>query len=173
MWIPIAFALIIAVGLAVLWPYLRPRSLTTDIVDIDPRLAELYSQRDTLYKAARDARFDLDMGKLSVDDYEQQSAKIKQQAASVLRSLDQVEQSLLSPEVNARIEAEVAAHRQAGKRAPAQGDDAALEAAIAAARRTRSSAANGKTDRFCGKCGAPIHAQDRFCGRCGQIARSD
>ncbi|MCS7040136.1 MAG: hypothetical protein RMN24_12815, partial [Anaerolineae bacterium] len=74
MWIVVALLLLLAAGVVILWPYLRPREAlptAAEAVALDPRLAELYEQREMLYKAIRDARFDLEMGKLSPADYEQ------------------------------------------------------------------------------------------------------
>ncbi len=176
MWILAALLLIVGVGVFILWPYLRPQpSFADPVVDIDPRLTELYDQRDFLYGAVRDARLDLETGKLSQEDYDQHEAGLKQQAAVVLRSIDEVEQSLSSPQMDAAMEAEIIAVRRAPDRALVGGDDDAVEAAIAVARRRNggngAAPAAVRADRFCGHCGGPLKTGDRFCGRCGQALR--
>lgn len=181
MWILAALLLIIGVGVFILWPYLRPqRSFADPVVDIDPRLTELYDQRDFLYGAVRDARLDLETGKLSQEDYDRHEANLKQQAAVVLRSIDEVEQSLSSPQLDAEMEAEISALRQSPDRVVAVADDDAVEAAIAVARRRNggngaasvATATTVRVDRFCGHCGGPLKTGDRFCGRCGQATRA-
>jgi len=158
MWILISLLLILLAGAAVLWPFLRPQAVgAIPTAGVDPRLAELYSQRDMLYQAVRDARFDLQTGKLSQEDYDQQSVRLKQNAATVLRQIDQLEAQLASPELDAKIEAEVAAAREMPpslKKSTGNGD----------AKR----AGRAKTGRFCGKCGASLQPNDVFCGKCGE-----
>ena len=169
MWILAALLLIVLTGLAVFWPYLRPQPQAIG-AETDPRLAELYSRRDMLYQAIRDARFDMEMGKLSAEDYEQQSSQLKQQAADVLRAIDAVEGEIMSPALAAKVEAEVAAARLAAAKAAVggNGSDEALEATIATARRARP-ATPVVASRFCTQCGSPLTEGDRFCGKCGKV----
>ncbi|HEY53239.1 MAG TPA: zinc-ribbon domain-containing protein [Caldilineae bacterium] len=157
MWFLIALLLILLAGAVVLWPFLRPQPVgAVPATGEDPRLAELYSQRDMLYQAIRDARFDLQTGKLSQEDYDQQAARLKQNAAAVLRQIDQLETQLVSPKLDAEIEAEVMSAREippALKKSASNGE---------VKRVTRAS-----TDRFCGRCGASLRPNDVFCGKCG------
>lgn len=178
MWILAALVLLIVAGLAIFWPYLRPQATAIPRADIDPRLIELYTQRDRLYRSVRDARLDMETGKLSQPDYEQQTAQLKQQAADVLRKIDTVEQDLLSPQMDAQLEAEITAVRGGADGRASVGDE--VEAAIAAARRRNGGAPvtgsepgpAGRGDRFCGHCGKPLQVGDRFCGKCGQAIRA-
>ena len=112
MWSFISLLLILIVTAAVLWPYLRPQRLAPAAVELDPRLAELSLQRDMLYQAIRDAQFDLETGKLTAEDYAGQSARLKQQAAEVLRAIDGLAAQLVAPAIDQQIEAAVAAARQ-------------------------------------------------------------
>lgn len=159
MWILISLLLVLLAGTAILWPYLRPQPVDAlPAATVDPRLLELYTQRDMLYQAVRDARFDLQTGKLSQEDYDQQSARLKQNAVSVLQEIDEQEKNLASPEMDAQIEAEVAAAREMPeplKRSTSNGGE------VKRAGRT--------TDRFCGKCGASLRLNDSFCGKCGEV----
>ena len=158
MWILISLLLVLLAGAAVLWPFLRPQPVgAIPTAGVDPQLTELYSQRDMLYQAVRDARFDLQTGKLSQEDYDQQSTHLKQNAAAVLRQIDQLEAQLASPELDAKIEAEVAAAREMHpslKKSTSNGD-------VKRAARTT-------TERFCGQCGASLRTNDVFCGKCGR-----
>jgi hypothetical protein len=171
MWLIAAFFLILLSGMAILWPYWRPQVALGPTADVDPRLVDLYAQRDKLYQAVRDARLDLQTGKLSTVDFEQHEAGLKQRAAEVLRAIDQVEADLLSPQLDASLEAEIAAARL-GPGA----DDHAVEASIAAVRRSRQGGVAKPVavaaDRFCGHCGGPLQVGDRFCGKCGQAVRA-
>jgi len=161
MWILISLLLVLLAGAAILWPYLRPQAVgALPAATVDPQLVELYAQRDMLYQAVRDARFDLQTGKLSQEDYDQQSTRLKQNAASVLQAIDELETNLASPEMDAQIEAEVAAAREMPeplKKSTSNGGE------VKRAGRT--------TDRFCGKCGASLRASDSFCGKCGESLR--
>jgi len=172
MWLIAALVLMLLTGLVIFWPYLRPQVALGPAVDLDPRLVDLYAQRDKLYQAVRDARLDLETGKLTAGDFEQHEAGLKQRAAEVLRAIDQVEGDLLSSQLDARLEAEIAAARSARG-----SDDHSLEASIAAARRSRQGGgvlapAVAGADRFCGHCGNPLQMGDRFCGKCGQAVRA-
>ena len=157
MWILIAFLLVILAGVAILWPFLRPQSVSVVATAyVDPKLVELYTQRDMLYQAVRDANFDLQTGKLSQEDYELQTTRLKQNAALVLQQIDDLETHLATPELDAAIEAQVSAARNIPeplKKTTSNGGDV-----------KRASKA---TNRFCGQCGTPLRPGDRFCGKCG------
>lgn len=159
LWILVSVLLVLAAAAFVLWPYLRPQPSSAGGVDLDPRLIELYSKRDMLYQAVRDARFDQQTGKLSEEDFEQQSARLKHRAATVLRSIDKVEAELTSPRFDQQIETAVAALRQMPSALKTSTGNGAASFAPAA-----------QTAGFCTKCGEQLKAGDRFCGRCGQPA---
>ncbi|MCP4168523.1 MAG: hypothetical protein GY759_21885 [Chloroflexi bacterium] len=154
MWILVTALLIFAVAVAIFWPYLRPKNAGTESVAIDPRLAGLYSDRDMLYQSVRDAQFDRETGKLSDEDYEQQSTRMKRRAAAVLRKIDVLESELVSPELDAQVEQEITLAREM----PTE---------------LKTSANNGRSkgDRFCGQCGTTLKGRDRFCAQCGASVR--
>lgn len=160
MWFIIAFLLILIVAAGVLWPYLRPQRLAPATVELDPRLTELYMQRDMLYQAIRDAQFDLETGKLSQEDFAGQSGHLKQQAAETLRAIDTLEAQLVAPAIDQQIEAAVAAARQMP---PALKSSAGNGHAPLPAPRAQTASV------FCTQCGAPLRADDRFCARCGSV----
>ncbi len=161
MWLFIALALILLAAVVVLWPYLRRESELETELEPDSRLTELYYERDRLYQAIRDAQFDLEMGKLSQEDYQVQVARLKHRAAAVLRDIDQLEQQLFSPELDASLEEEI---RRA--RVGANGKQRRIEEPLPAT--VPAAAANDQAaSRFCGRCGAALKPGDRFCGQCG------
>ena len=153
MWILLVILLTLLAGAAVLLPFVRAQAAIIDIPDLTPRLTELYARRDMLYQAVRDARFDLQTGKLSLEDYQEQATRLKLEAANVLRAIDEVEAELVSPELDAQIEADVAAARAMPASLKVSVSNGEVKAAAA--------------DRFCGKCGARLRPGDRFCGKCG------
>ncbi len=159
MWILVSFVLTLIAAAVIFGPYLRQPSLRLGNTSIDPKLAALYSRRDALYQALRDAKFDLETGKLSEEDYARQSTLLKHQAADVLRSIDQLEASLIAPELDARIEKMVAERRH-------EPDE--LKRSTPRAETSARSAAAG----FCTQCGAILTPGDRFCGKCGQPLRN-
>ncbi|NOX62522.1 MAG: hypothetical protein GXP42_11355 [Chloroflexi bacterium] len=161
MWILISLFFIVLVGVVVLWPYLRQEPELEKTVEADPRLTALYSERDRLYQAIRDAKFDLETGKLSQEDFQNQSAQLKHRAAAVLRAIDELEEQLFPPELDAALEAEI-------RRARMGVNGGQSHAAVEESPRVRTPAGHGETrDRFCGRCGSALQAGDRFCGACG------
>lgn len=156
MWYLVTFILLLVAGAAILSPFFRQQPAVVGGAGIDPRLADLYAQRDMLYQALRDAKFDLETGKLSEEDFARQSTRLKHQAAEVLRRIDQLEQQLIPPALDERIEDLVAERRQQPQ---------ALKRSLP--RATTPAATAG----FCTQCGAPLAANDRFCGKCGQPIR--
>lgn len=153
LWIVITLLLVLAAGGAILWPYLRPQSVSALDVELDPRLAEMYGRREMLYQALRDIRFDRQTGKLSEEDYETQTSRLKHEAADVLRAIDKLEDRLVPAELDQRIETAVAAVRQ-----------------IPAVLKSNNGHTPTAAAQFCTQCGGPLRAEDRFCGRCGQPA---
>ncbi len=153
LWILIAFFLLLLAGVIILLPFFRPPALAEPDGAVDHKLLSLYIRRDQLYQAIREAKFDLDTGKLSPEDYERQVARLKRQAASVLRAIDKREASLVSPEWDEQIEAQVRTARS--------GRTARRPAVV-----TTVSAKAGRA-RYCPQCGARLEAEDRFCPACG------
>lgn len=153
LWIFITLLLVSTAAAAILWPYLRPQSASTLDVELDPRLEELYGRREMLYQALRDIRFDRQTGKLSQEDYEVQTSRLKHEAADVLRDIDKLEDRLLPAELDQHIETAVAAVRQ-----------------IPAALKSSNGHTPTAAAQFCTQCGGPLRTEDRFCGRCGQPA---
>ncbi|HEY80581.1 MAG TPA: zinc ribbon domain-containing protein [Anaerolineae bacterium] len=159
MWLLIAFLLLLAATVAILAPFFRAATSAAPDVDVDPTLLALYNRRDQLYQAIREAKFDLDTGKLSPEDYERHVANLKRQAASVLKAIDRRQAALATAELDAQVEEMV---RQERKSRPAFSAQPAMATLSASAGATGTSAA-----RYCPQCGARVQAKDRFCPACG------
>jgi RNA polymerase subunit RPABC4/transcription elongation factor Spt4 len=133
---------------------------------------ELLAQRDAVFQALRELRFDHEVGKITDEDYVAFEASLKQTAANSLRALDEWEAGT-DRELDKAIESALASR-------------AAAIAAGAIACSNCGHLASGE-DKFCGQCGAilpeaataapavqacpncgrPFEAADRFCGGCG------
>jgi hypothetical protein len=101
-------------------------------------LDELLAQRDAVFQALRELRFDHEVGKITDEDYAVFEASLKQTAANSLRVLDEWE-SGATRDLQEVFEASAAA-------------------------RAAAMAAGGIA---CPRCGRPAGAEDKFCGRCG------
>ena len=90
----IAVALLVGVAVvAVAWPFLSPERGRPDdrLSDEDRRRIELLERRDAAYAALRDLEQDHRTGKVNGEDYAAERANLRQEAASVLRMLDQLD----------------------------------------------------------------------------------
>ena len=153
-WIIIAFFLLLLAGVVILLPLFKPTTPAAPDDAVDPKLLALYTKRDQLYQAIREAKFDLDTGKLSPEDYERQVANLKRQAANVLRAIDKREANLVPPEWDEQIEEQVRAERR---------DRAASRPVMVTAAVTSGE----PQTRYCPQCGARLNPGDRFCPACG------
>jgi len=145
---------LILIGLAVAaiaWPLFKERNetaegLLAEETASDP-MAELLEQRDAVYQALRELRFDYQVGKVSEDDYRAFDAQLKTQAVATLKAIDALKQVEADSDLDSRIEAEITALCQVN------GADSAASAAI----------------NVCPQCGYSLRTSDRFCGNCGAV----
>jgi hypothetical protein len=132
-----AFAALLAVAYPILarTPGTAPASVpASEVVD------ELLAQRDTVFQALRELRFDHEVGKITDEDYVAFEGNLKQSAANSLRALD-------------RWEAEA---------------DSELDEAIEGVQVSRAAAISA-AEMVCPICGHPAGREDKFCGRCGAV----
>lgn len=112
-----ALVLIALAALAIAWPLWKERegrqgANWTEAAVIDP-LEELLEQRNSTYRAIRELRFDYQVGKVSEADYQAFDAQLKSQAVAVLKQIDALAAAEADSALDARVEAEIAALRQA------------------------------------------------------------
>jgi hypothetical protein len=156
--------------LAVAYPILVKGSVSEPMAaSAEETVDELLAQRDAVFQALRELRFDHEVGKITDEDYVVFEGSLKQTAANTLRALDKWESGAdrdLDAAVEAAVAARVVALAAGGITCPRCGQPA------------------GPDDRFCGRCGAPlpeaaaeslcpncgrpVEAGDQFCAGCGQ-----
>lgn len=112
----------------------------------------LLAERENVLAALRDLDFDFRTGKVAAEDYEAQRAALVTQGAAVLQQLDASAANGEPPadDLEAEIEAAIAAHRQSAKK-PSRAPVSPVTASA----------------QVCSSCGAAIRAGDRFCAACG------
>ncbi len=156
-----ARALVGIAAAAIAFPLLReredPESVETmeDLDTVSDPLVELESQRDAIYQAIRELRFDFEVGKVSETDYNIFDSQLKAQAVAVLKEIDALQAAEANPELDARLEAEIAALRHVNGSGPPK-----------PVQREAVPAGAGAIN-FCPQCGTKVRAGDRFCGKCG------
>lgn len=157
-------------------PFLRPQkeSVQTQAAEgAEHQRSSLLAQRDRLLTALQELDFDQRLGKIPAEDYPEMRSTMLQEAALVLRKLDEIQGSAQQESVEDRIEKVIAARRadaavvRSGNgaeavRVAARPNDE-LENQIASRKRERQEKSTG----FCPKCGKPALKSDRFCSRCG------
>ena len=172
-------ALIFVVALFVSRPFLAANSAADEQPVLsdsaEHRRSTLMAERDRLLTAIQELDFDQRLGKIPAEDYPAMRAALMQNAALVLRRLDEFQTQGQAGSVEDRIEEAVAARRAdaaAGRAAAvpaiaaaAAGADGDLEEMLAARRRQRDEKSSG----FCPKCGRPVKKSDRFCSKCGTV----
>ncbi len=161
----IAFVVLLSVGiwLAVLEPLLNvPPTAGEDdrgarTLDV---LEDLYARRDTLYASIKELEFDRRVGKIGEEDFQRFSARLKREAADVLRRIEEVKQAQAI--FRERLEAQVQALSAIAS------DGAVLEEPPEQVERPAPSAI---APRFCTQCGHRLQPGDRFCSQCGTPVR--
>jgi uncharacterized OB-fold protein len=130
-----ALALLLVVAALIAQPLLGPRR---PAVLPESERDRLERERKRIVRAIREVDFDRRTGKLDPEDYNRMRVALETEGASVLRALGPLQT------------------------APGTRDiDAEIEAAVAALRETPDST------RHCAKCGGVAKSGDRFCPRCG------
>lgn len=184
-------ALLIFVGLFIGRPLLERKSVSVSQEERD--FSSLLAERDRILNALLELDFDFSLGKIPEQDYPIQREIMLQKGANVLRQIDERASQTKDEDVEALIEAAIAARRATHGRRPSSmpaysrgtttdnletvpqpagqavavststDQDDELEARIAARRRSRQDKSAG----FCPQCGNPLQKSDRFCPKCG------
>jgi hypothetical protein len=163
LWLTIGLGLLVTVGAIYyvarpLFAPARPLQETDD-----SPLGELVARKDAVLLSIKEIEFDYRTGKLNEADYKRYNHRLRQQAISLIKRIDD-----LAPDVSdleAELEAAIADQRQVA--------DAVLASALPPAklRQSATSAANGSRPSFCHNCGAAIEPDDNFCAACGEKLR--
>lgn len=147
-------------AVAIAWPLLREQdqeaddsTATPETVAVADPMLELYERRDSIYQAIQELRFDYEVGKVSEADYAAFDSQLKMQAVAVLQEIDSLEAAAIDSDLDARLEAEIAALRHVNGQEPVIPPPAAT--------------VQDAPSRYCPQCGTPVRPGDRFCGRCG------
>ncbi len=163
----IAFGILVAAGLFVfilqpIWEgaaIIGEEEIPLPVDDLD----ELYAKRDAIYEAIKELELDYQVGKLSEEDYKRFSARLKREAAEILRRIDEFPKR--QAQIRARLEARIQALKQGLSGAPAP-------VAVSPASPVPSVASSHvEAPKFCTQCGAPLRPTDRFCSQCGAPVR--
>lgn len=166
-----ALLLLAAAVVVVAWPLWQERrglshaELVVDTLPETDPLVELQEQRDAIYQAIRELRFDQQVGKVSETDYKAFDTQLRTQAARVLKQMDALQLAEADSVLDAALEGEISRLRHIKDEVrplasrPAQSPDAQPQPAMAIG--------NGATANFCSQCGQRTRPGDRFCGACG------
>ena len=135
--------MIVLIAGAAYWivsPLLRPVQ-SEDISDTRRKeaLLQLEVRKEVALAAVKELEFDLNMGKISDEDYEALKEQYAKDAVGYVKEIDQI---------------------SGGPRKQAEKIDKELEDEIRAFRK--------RPGRFCTQCGAPVATDDKFCAQCGE-----
>jgi len=128
-------------------PLLRPwqyKSLADQ--ETNETLSQLNLKKESAYATIKELEFDLNMGKLSEEDFEAMKRQIMLDAVEYLKEIDQLQSGeKRDPSAEEGIE---------------KGDE--KEVSAVSASRPRD-----ETPKYCTKCGKRASALDRYCSNCG------
>lgn len=181
-------AITLAAALYVAWPLLFGRTRPEEFLGGEPSepvLQRLLFQRDTVYAAMKELDFDLAMGNLSQEDFQQLQDRYKRKAVAILKRIDDAKAGKLRhgdvPEAQEEFLADVARlDRSGGSRDP---EDTGLdvEQEIQSFRRKAreqngrggaASTAKASPGAACPSCGQRVRDPEAaFCSKCGAPIR--
>lgn len=130
-----ALALLLVVAALIAQPLFAPRRLAILPESEHDRLEH---KRKRIVRAIREVDFDRRTGKLDAEDYSRMRADLEAEGAGVLRALGALQTTTGAQDIDAEIEAAVAALR-----------------------------VKTDASRLCAKCGGLVSERDRFCPHCG------
>lgn len=144
----VIIGLLLASGLYILSPLLKSgRTDDAFASETDEMLAEFNFKKEGSYAAIRELEFDLNMGKLSIEDYEILKAQYMREAVGYLKMIDELQMNrngqtdLSGKDLEKEIEQEISALCSTGSTQTA--------------------------DVFCSECGQSASSSDHFCVKCG------
>jgi len=144
----VIIGLIIGTGFYIISPLLKPDQFNGSCAaGADEILTELNLKKEGAYATIRELEFDLNMGKLSKEDYETLKAQYMRDAIDCLKTIDELQMNrdsqtdLSEKGLENEIEREISALRATGPVTTAE--------------------------IFCTQCGQRTSSTDRFCFKCG------
>ncbi len=179
---PLFWLWFLALGLPVVMWLMRPWRMAEQelrpVSEEEQKMSELLARKEAVMDALAELEVDYRAGKLTTEDYERLKQTLMDQAAAILKALDDLQARLQTqapataasaqavPQEPAKPSTSQEARAQPRPEAPAghasSPDD--LEQRLQARRRERSTRFVG----FCPSCGAALRAGQRFCHWCGQ-----
>jgi hypothetical protein len=130
------------------------------------RVADLEERKESTYAAIRELGFDFRTDKLSEADYHIEIERLKAEAVSIVRQIDEI--SSVTPTGSEDVEREIAAARI--RLAPAMAPPAPVARAAGSVTSSREAGVPA-TGPFCTQCGRQAGPEDRFCAGCGTPLR--
>jgi hypothetical protein len=131
--------------------FLRPSERSPERSTDAHSHAQLTKRRDALYALIRELDADHQTGKINDEDYQALRERYVAEGVNILKQLDALSSGDSRAALEARIEAQVLALREA--------------------RSTATGADQEPATRFCTQCGHPVDPEDRFCAQCGAPLR--
>ncbi len=117
-------------------PYWQRRT-AAEIEGSNGRLADLMERRDHLLAAIKEIEFDREMGKITIEDFNEINARYRAEAVAVLRRIDALRgKGRAYKKLEAELQRMRTQHKKIG-------------------------------EKFCSECGKSVSASDRFCCNCG------
>jgi len=139
----LGLALLVVVALLLSKPLLTAEPQSTQSLD---KRRQLELEKEALLVEIQGVDFDHETGNIPTDVYELQRAQLMNEAAAVLREMDELP-AVAEEDIQAQI-----------------------ESAVLQRRHHHVPSSNGQAS-FCTQCGQPLDAGDKFCARCGQPLR--
>ncbi len=144
----VIMGLIIGTAFFIINPLLKPGRMVGAIaLETDEMLVELNLKKEEAYATISELEFDLNMGKLSKEDYETLKVQYTHEAVDCIKAMDELKKNKNRP-----------------TNLSAKDLDNETEREIPALNAGESAQA---ADLFCTQCGQQLSAADRFCSKCG------
>ena len=142
----VMIVLIVGAGYWIVSPLLRAvRPDDASDSNRDEELQQLEIRKEGTLATIKELEFDLNMGKISDEDYEELKEQYTNDAVGYIKEIDDL---------------------KAGTQKPAKNNDKELEQEIRSHRK--------QPGLFCTECGTPVTSDDKFCAKCGEsLADSD
>jgi hypothetical protein len=144
----VIIGLIIGAGFYIISPLLKPDQFNgSSATGADEMLTELNLKKEGAYATIRELEFDLNMGKLSKEDYEILKAQYVRDAIDCIKAIDELQMNK---------------NRQTGLSVKDLENEIEREIST-----LRASVPPTAAEVFCTQCGQRTSSEDRFCSKCG------